>query len=136
MSATTIRNLIETLEEIAEQYGDDTVVLAAHQPNYPLCELLAGVAVLKVGEGNTLADDEICGEEGCWNDAVAESDDGDLVCEKHAEEFGVEYDKDEEFANVAFLALSGAPSEWSDTKWTSPYAPNVWEDGKGEFFNV
>jgi hypothetical protein len=31
-----VRQLIEALEELAEQAGDDTIVLVAHQPGYPL----------------------------------------------------------------------------------------------------
>lgn len=53
MSTTTVRQLIESLEEIAAEYGDDTQVLAAHQPNYPLAERLACVV------STLVLDDEI-----------------------------------------------------------------------------
>ena len=34
----TLRELIEQLETMAEDFGDDTRVMAAHQPSWPLAE--------------------------------------------------------------------------------------------------
>jgi hypothetical protein len=102
--ATTIRELIDALEEAAEMYGDDTQILAAHQPNYPLAETISGIAVLN-------ADD----------DEDNESDDIRDINTDNA---------------VAWVVLSGHPSEYGDWKHTSPYAPRGAFGDDGEFFNV
>lgn len=61
-TTTTIRELIETLQELADELGDDCEVRLATQPNWPfehsIGELVAATgedgAVVYIGEGQQL----------------------------------------------------------------------------------
>lgn len=55
MSVKTVRELIDYLEEIAEDHGDDTVVRVAFQPSYPLAAHLACVTAIEGDESNPTA---------------------------------------------------------------------------------
>jgi hypothetical protein len=48
--STSLRSLIERLEDLAQDYGDDTQVLVATQPTYPLTQLITAVAQPDVGD--------------------------------------------------------------------------------------
>jgi hypothetical protein len=61
MRIQNIRELIDVLEEIAQEHGDELPVRFASQPSYPLAHSIANVAV--VGERVWLAE----GERG-WNE--------------------------------------------------------------------
>jgi hypothetical protein len=50
----TIRELIEALEDLASEHGDETPVRIAYQPSYPLAARLRAVTPLPAG----LSDDE------------------------------------------------------------------------------
>jgi hypothetical protein len=105
--STNLRQMIEALEEIAEQYGDDTQVLAAHQPNYPLAECISALVITQVSNG------ELVGDE----DADGEADPDDAV-------------------PVVWVLLGGHP-EYGDNAWTSPYASSaLWDESVGESYSM
>lgn len=136
---TTIREFIDMLNDIAEQYGDDTQIIAAHQPGYPLAEMVSGVTVTPVNSAGMIDDEDddefnTCEVPDCDEHGdVYDLDNERLLCSKHAAEFGVEADT---MGNIAWLVLSGHPDGDSGCLWQSPYAPNVWDESLGEFFTV
>lgn len=50
MSVQTIRELIDYLEELAQDCGDDLPVRIASQPSWPLASQLAAVTVIDYSE--------------------------------------------------------------------------------------
>lgn len=99
--------MIDALEEIAEQYGDDTEVLAAHQPSYPLAENVSALVVTQVANGAVVGDPD------------ADDDDED------------------DATPVVWVLLDGHPSEYSDGAWTSPYAPSsLWDESVGDSYGL
>ena len=94
---TTIRELIESLEEAASMYGDDCRIIAAHQPSWPLAE--------EIGRPTMVPDDD--------NDI---DPDGLLTAEEKADALAAEADAQGE--PVCWLPLDGHPTD------LSPYAPS------------
>lgn len=143
---STIRDMITALEDIAEQYGDDTKVLAAHQPSWPLAETIANIVVVEVDSNGTVVGEQLAtsvcealdavGGKRCGNLSVVFDDDTELcLCAEHAEEFGVEYSDDpESTTHTAFITLAGAPSSVESDGWSSPYASGILSGDIGESF--
>lgn len=62
---TTIRELIEQLEELAEDYGDETRIVGAFQPSYPLAAEIGTPVVIdpaQPDDDEELIDDELAAE--------------------------------------------------------------------------
>jgi len=139
--STNIRQMIDALEEIAAEYGDETQVLAAHQPNYPLAERVTAFVVTKVdGSGNLIGDEEdadICESEGCDDNGIVHSREHDKVfCVRHAEEVGVDM-MDLEETPLVWVLLGGHPNEYGDDAWKSPYASSaLWNESVGTAYSM
>ena len=96
---TTIRELIESLEEAADMYGDDCRIIAAHQPSWPLAE--------EIGRPIMLVDDDDI------------DPDGLLTAEEKADALAAEADVPNEAREICWLPLDGHPTD------LSPYAPSA-----------
>lgn len=137
MSTTTIASLINALQEIADTYGEDTQVLCAHQPNYPLAEVLSAVVVAKYIGGEMVKPAQgycdSCRAAGNYNDAVMYDDESEMAyCAECAEENGFGSPEGDE-GSVAWLLLGGHPSEYGNALHTSPYAPrSLWDRDFGD----
>jgi len=146
--AITITSLINTLQDIADQYGEDTQIICAHQPSYPLAEVLSSLVVTKYANGDMVNIEPGMRCEPCYQatksftEAVMYDDDTEMsYCAKCASENGFDaFDEGHEDTGdsgaVAWLLLGGTP-EYGGYLHTNPYAPRaLWDETVGETFQV
>jgi hypothetical protein len=130
--------MIDALESLAADYGDEAQVLVAIQPNYPLALNLTCAVGTRV-HGSTIVgstvDAEMCASPNCERDATIYSGEhDDFFCDKHAEENGLDA-CDDDAQPVVWLIADGHPDDYGDNAWTSPYASSaLWDESVGESY--
>jgi hypothetical protein len=93
---TTLRELINLLEEVAEDTGDETRVLLAFQPSYPLQFEVAGISVPEAPDHYELK-------------AIVEDNDGEISMAQAEEIWREEHGTPAE--NVVYIVEGGHPDD-------------------------